>query len=42
VAPISRALLKAREGDEVQLHTPGGLQRVEVLAVRYPKPGSAH
>jgi transcription elongation factor GreB len=41
VAPISRALLKAREGDEVQLQTPGGLQRVEVLAVRYPKPGSA-
>jgi transcription elongation factor GreB len=38
VAPIARALLKAHEGDEVQLHTPGGLQRVEVLAVRYPKP----
>ena len=39
VAPIARALLKAREGDEVTLHTPGGLQHIEVLAVRYPKPG---
>jgi transcription elongation factor GreB len=38
VAPIARALLKAREGDEVSLHTPGGAQRIEVLAVRYPKP----
>jgi transcription elongation factor GreB len=41
VAPIARALLKAREGDELQLLTPGGPQRIEVLAVRYPKPDSA-
>ncbi len=38
VAPIARALLKAREGDEVQLATPGGVERIEVLEVRYPKP----
>jgi transcription elongation factor GreB len=38
ISPIARALLKAREGDEVALHTPGGLQRIEVLAVRYPEP----
>jgi len=38
VSPIARALLKAREGDEVQLVTPGGLERIEVLAVRYPAP----
>ena len=38
VAPIARALLKAREGDEVQLMTPGGLEQVEVLSVRYPAP----
>ncbi|WP_310463458.1 transcription elongation factor GreB [Sphaerotilus sp.] len=38
VAPIARALLKAREGDEVQLRTPGGLQQLEVIAVRYPAP----
>ncbi len=40
VAPIARALLKAREGDEVQLMTPGGLDRLEVLEVRYPAPAS--
>jgi transcription elongation factor GreB len=38
VAPIARALIKAREGDEVQLMTPGGLQRLEVIEVRYPAP----
>jgi transcription elongation factor GreB len=39
ISPIARALLKARVGDEVQLMTPGGLETLEVLAVRYPKPG---
>lgn len=38
IAPIARALLKARVGDEVQLMTPGGLERIEVIDVRYPKP----
>jgi len=38
VSPIARALLKAREGDEVTLVTPAGAQRIEVLAVRYPAP----
>lgn len=41
VAPIARALLKAREGDEVQLMTPGGLQTLEVLQVRYPAPATS-
>ena len=36
ISPISRALLKAREGDVVRLVTPQGAQEVEVLAVRYP------
>ncbi|HLL19638.1 MAG TPA: transcription elongation factor GreB [Rubrivivax sp.] len=40
IAPISRALLKAREGDEVQLLTPGGVEKIEVIAVRYPPPAS--
>src|SRR5512142_2121593 len=40
IAPIARALLKAREGDEVQLATPGGVERIEVLAVSYPAPGA--
>ena len=41
VSPIARALLKAREGDEVQLVTPAGLERIEVLSVRYPLPDTA-
>ncbi|MFY9510662.1 MAG: transcription elongation factor GreB [Rubrivivax sp.] len=40
VAPIARALLKAREGDEVQLMTPGGLEKLEIIEVRYPAPGA--
>ena len=39
IAPIARALLKARVGDEVKVVTPGGVETVEVLAVRYPPPG---
>jgi transcription elongation factor GreB len=38
IAPIARALLKARVGDELQLTTPGGPERIEVLSVRYPAP----
>lgn len=41
VSPIARALLKAREGDELSLMTPGGLERIEVLEVRYPAPEAA-
>ena len=38
IAPVARALLKARAGDEMVLHTPLGVQRLEVLSVRYPPP----
>jgi len=38
ISPIARALLKAREGDEVSLMTPGGVETLEVLEVRYPAP----
>jgi transcription elongation factor GreB len=38
IAPISRALLKAKVGDEVPLVTPGGMEKIEVVAVRYPGP----
>ena len=41
ISPIARALLKARVGDEVQLMTPGGLEQIEVIEVRYPAPGAA-
>jgi transcription elongation factor GreB len=42
VSPIARALLKSREGDEVQLMTPGGLERLEVIRVVYPAPPTSH
>jgi transcription elongation factor GreB len=38
IAPIARALIKAREGDEVHLVTPGGRETIEVLKVEYPQP----
>jgi transcription elongation factor GreB len=38
ISPIARALLKAREGDEVALVTPSGTERIEVVEVRYPAP----
>ena len=36
ISPIAKALLKARQGDEVRLLTPSGTQTLEVLSVRYP------
>ncbi len=41
IAPIARALLKAHEGDQVQLVTPGGVEKIEVIEVKYPAPGAA-
>src|SRR5205085_3435345 len=35
ISPMARALLKARAGDMVSLQTPGGLEEIEVLGVRY-------
>ena len=35
VSPMARALLKAREGDTVTLHTPGGVEELEIVDVRY-------
>ena len=35
VSPMARALLKAREGDTVTLHTPGGVDELEIVRVRY-------
>ena len=36
ISPIARALLKAQEGDVVDLRTPAGLEQIEVVAIRYP------
>lgn len=38
VAPVARALLKARVGDEIKLVTPGGVEEIEVVDVTYPAP----
>ena len=35
ISPVARALIKAREGDTVSLHTPGGQEELEIIAVRY-------
>jgi transcription elongation factor GreB len=35
ISPIARALMKAREGDIVELRTPGGVERLEVIEIRY-------
>jgi len=37
VAPIARALLKAHEGDTIELATPGGVETIEVVAIAYPE-----
>ncbi len=36
MAPVARALLKSRVGDEITLAAPGGVHRLEVMAVWYP------
>ncbi|SER08669.1 transcription elongation factor GreB [Giesbergeria anulus] len=35
VSPVARALLKAREGDQVDLPTPAGVRTLELLQVHY-------
>ena len=35
ISPIARALLKAQEGDVVELRTPSGPERIEVVEIRY-------
>lgn len=35
ISPMARALLKARAGDTVTLHTPAGAESIEVVDVRY-------
>jgi transcription elongation factor GreB len=35
-APVARALLKAEEGDTVDVRTPAGMETIEVVKIRYP------
>jgi transcription elongation factor GreB len=32
---MARALLRAREGDSVTVRTPGGIEELDVVAIRY-------
>lgn len=36
VAPIARALLGKRVGDEVSVRTPAGIEEIEVMKISYP------
>ncbi len=38
VAPVARAMTRAREGDLITLTTPDGEEELELLAVSYPAP----
>ena len=38
ISPVARALLTARVGDEVNLYTPQGIERIEVLTITYEDP----
>ena len=35
ISPIARALMKAYEGDVVELRTPSGIEPIEVIEIRY-------
>src|SRR5271169_1317860 len=35
ISPIARALMKAHEGDIVELRAPCGIEQIEVLSIRY-------
>src|SRR5690348_3994405 len=40
VSPVARALTKAREGDVITLHTPNGVDELEIVSVEYPEPAA--
>ncbi len=35
IAPLSRAILKAREGDQIRFQSPAGMRVLEVVGIRY-------
>jgi transcription elongation factor GreB len=35
ISPLARTLMKAREGDTVVLNAPGGVEELDIMAVRY-------
>jgi transcription elongation factor GreB len=39
LSPVARALMKAHQGDIVELRAPAGIEQIEVLAIRYDAGG---
>jgi len=37
VSPLAKALMRAKEGDHVELRAPGGTEQLEILEVRYDR-----
>jgi transcription elongation factor GreA len=37
-SPLGSCLMRCREGDEVRLHSPGGLRIYRILAIEFPSP----
>jgi len=37
ISPVARALMRSREGDVVELHTPAGPEPIEVVKIAYPE-----
>lgn len=35
ISPVAKALLKSEEGDVVELHTPQGIDKLEILSIKY-------
>ena len=35
VSPVARALMKAHQGDVVEVRAPSGVEQIEVLEIRY-------
>jgi transcription elongation factor GreB len=35
ISPLARALIKAREGDNLRFRTPAGIRAIDILSVRY-------
>lgn len=35
ISPVAKALLKSRVGDVVNLHTPAGREKIEILSIEY-------
>jgi transcription elongation factor GreB len=38
LSPVAKALIKAQAGDEIELRTPAGREKLEIISVRYELP----